>query len=118
MVVQTRTRGGIMRPTRVLRAMVARTPSSFSRWLTRGLVVALALAAVAATAQATPRRSTTTALAALPSGHTVAQLNQITEDTVVGVGMLADEGFIYMVFSSAAVHAAIATLYPYTTLYD
>jgi hypothetical protein len=99
-----------MRPTRVLRARVAGTPTSISRWLTRVLVVVLALAAVAATAQATPRRSTTTALAALPPGNTVAQWNQITEDTVVGVGMLADEGFIYMAYASAAVYDAVVAI--------
>jgi hypothetical protein len=75
-------------------------------------VVVLALAAVATTAQATPRRSTTTALAAtaLPPGNTVAQWNQITEDTVVGVGMLADEGFIYMAYVSAAVYDAVVAI--------
>jgi hypothetical protein len=75
-------------------------------------VVVLALAAVAATAQATPRRSTTTALTAtaLPPGNTVAQWNQITEDTVVGAGMLADEGFIYMGYVSAAVYDAVVAI--------
>jgi hypothetical protein len=100
-----------MRPTRVLLARVVGIPTSFSRWLTRVLAVLLALAAVAATAQATPRRATTTALAAtaLPPGNTVAQWDQITEDTVLGVGMLADEGFIYMAYVSAAVYdAAVA----------
>ncbi len=99
-----------MRPTRVLLARVVGIPTSFSRWLTRLLVVVLALATVAATAQATPRRSTTTALAALPPGNTVAQWNQITEDTVVGVGMLADEGFIYMAYVSAAVYDAVVAI--------
>jgi hypothetical protein len=104
-----------MRPTRVLRARVAGTPtpfSPFSRWLTRVLVVVLALAAVAATAQAAPRRSTTTVLAAaaLPPGNTVAQWNKIAEDSVVGVGMLTEEGFTYMAYVSAAVYDAVVAI--------
>jgi hypothetical protein len=98
-----------MRSTRVLLARVAGTATLFSGWLTRAPVVVLALAAVAATAQATPRRSTTTALAALPSGNTVAQWNKIAEDTVVGSGPFQGEGFIYMAYVSAAVYdAAVA----------
>jgi hypothetical protein len=102
-----------MRPTRVVLASVAGTATAFSRWLTRGvLVVVLALAAVAATAQATPRRSTTTvtAAAALPPGNTVAQWNKIAEDTVVGVGMLTEEGLIYMAYVSAAVYDAVVAI--------
>jgi hypothetical protein len=101
-----------MRPTRFVLARVAGT-STFSRWLTRGvLVVVLALAAVAATAQATPRRTTTsvTAADALPPGNTVAQWNQIAEDTVVGVGMVTEEGFIYMAYVSAAVYDAVVAI--------
>src|SRR4029453_17815174 len=48
--------------------------------------------------------------AALPPGNTVAQWNQITEDTVLGVGMLADEGFIYMAYASAAVYDAVVAI--------
>src|SRR6266542_3102985 len=99
-----------MRPTRVLLARVAGTATSFSGWFTPALVVVLALSAVAATAQATPRRSTTTALAALPSGNTVAQWNKIAEDTVVGSGTFQSEGLIYMAYESAAVYDAVVAI--------
>jgi hypothetical protein len=70
------------------------------------------LAAVAATAQATPRRSTTTALAAtaLPPGNTVAQWNKVAEDTVVASGAFQSEGFIYMAYVSAAVYDAVVAI--------
>jgi VCPO second helical-bundle domain len=54
--------------------------------------------------------ATRDASAALPPGNTVAQWNQITEDTVVSVGMLADEGFIYMAYASAAVYDAVVAI--------
>jgi hypothetical protein len=64
--------------------------------------VALAIAAAAGTSR--------DAAAALPPGNTVAQWNQITEDTVMGVDMLADEGFIYMAYASAAVYDAVVAI--------
>jgi hypothetical protein len=73
-------------------------------WVVR---VALAAALIAVTASAGMTRDAT---AALPPGNTVAQWNQITEDTVVGVGMLADEGFIYMAYVSAAVYDAVVAI--------
>jgi hypothetical protein len=79
-----------------------------TRVLARGLrflaitVVTFVVAASAGT--------TRDAAAALPPGNTVAQWNQITEDTVVGVGMLADEGFIYMAYVSAAVYDAVVAI--------
>jgi hypothetical protein len=79
---------------------------------TRGLarvlrVVAIAVVALAVAASAGTTRN---AAAALPPGNTVAQWNQITEDTVVGVGTLADEGFIYMAYVSAAVYDAVVAI--------
>jgi hypothetical protein len=65
-------------------------------------VTALAIAASAAT--------TRDVAAALPPGNTVGQWNKITEDTVMGVGMLADEGFIYMAYVSAAVYDAVVAI--------
>ena len=47
--------------------------------------------------------------AALPPGNTVAQWNQIAENTVVGSGAFQNEGLIYMGYVSAAVYnAAVA----------
>jgi hypothetical protein len=66
------------------------------------VVAALALAASAAT--------TRDAAAALPPGNTVAQWNQLAEDTVVGVTPFADEGFIYMGYVSAAVYDAVVAI--------
>jgi hypothetical protein len=49
------------------------------------------------------------AAAVLPPGNTVAQWNQIAEDTVVGSGAFQNEGLIYMGYVSAAVYnAAVA----------
>ncbi len=90
-----------MRSTRVLRPKIAATPTSFSRWLTRALQLALAVAAVAASPVTTGN-----ATAALPPGNTVAQWNKIAEDTVVGSGAFQTEGFIYMAYASAAVYDA------------
>jgi hypothetical protein len=70
-------------------------------------VVALAAVALIVAASAATARD---AAAALPPGNTVAQWNQITEDTVMGVGMLADEGFIYMAYVSAAVYDAVVAI--------
>jgi VCPO second helical-bundle domain len=90
-----------MRSTRILLAKIAATPTSFSRWLTRALPLALAVAAVAASPGTTGN-----ATAALPPGNTVAQWNKIAEDTVVGSGAFQTEGFIYMAYASAAVYDA------------
>jgi hypothetical protein len=76
----------------------------FSRVL-RLMVIAVVVLAVAASTGTTGDAS-----AALPAGNTVAQWNQITEDTVAGVGMLADEGFIYMAYVSAAVYDAVVAI--------
>jgi hypothetical protein len=76
--------------------------------LARGFrVVAIAVTALAVAASAGTTRN---AAAALPPGNTVAQWSQITEDTVVGVGMLADEGFIYMAYVSAAIYDAVVAI--------
>ncbi len=64
--------------------------------------VALAFAASAGT--------TRDAAAALPPGNTVAQWNQIAEDTVVGSGTFQTEGFIYMAYASAAVYDAVVAI--------
>ncbi len=76
----------------------------FARLL-RVVVVAVAALAVAASASTTPN-----AAAALPPGNTVAQWNKIAEDNVVGVGMLTEEGFIYMAYASAAVYDAVIAI--------
>jgi hypothetical protein len=70
-------------------------------------VVAVAVTALSVAASGATTRD---AAAALPPGNTVAQWNQITEDTVAGVGMLADEGFIYMAYVSAAVYDAVVAI--------
>jgi hypothetical protein len=70
-------------------------------------VVALAAVALAVAASAGTTRE---AAAALPPGNTVAQWNQIAEDTVVGVTPFADEGFIYMAYVSAAVYDAVVAI--------
>jgi hypothetical protein len=94
-----------MRSTRVLLATIAATPTSFSRWLTRALLLALAVAAVAASPS-----TTRNATAALPPGNSVAQWNKIAEDTVVGSGAFQTEGFIYMAYASAAVYDAVVAI--------
>jgi hypothetical protein len=94
-----------MRSTRILLAKIAATPTSFSRWLTRALPLALAVAAVAASPGTTGN-----ATAALPPGNTVAQWNKIAEDTVVGSGAFQTEGFIYMAYASAAVYDAVVAI--------
>jgi hypothetical protein len=73
------------------------------------IVRVVATGAVALVVAAAPGPSRDAA-AALPPGNTVAQWNQITEDTVVGVGTLADEGFIYMAYVSAAVYDAVVAI--------
>jgi hypothetical protein len=72
----------------------------------------LRFAAVAAAALAVAASAGTTgdAAAALPPGNTVAQWNQIAEDTVVGSGAFQSEGFIYMAYVSAAVYDAVVAI--------
>jgi VCPO second helical-bundle domain len=80
--------------------------------MTRRRTTVLRVVAIAAVVLAIAAAAGTTgeAAAALPPGNTVAQWNQITEDTVLGVGMLADEGFIYMAYPSAAVYDAVVAI--------
>jgi hypothetical protein len=75
----------------------------------RNVLQVIGIAAVALVVTV-PAGTTSDAAAALPPGNTVAQWNQITEDTVLGVGMLADEGFIYMAYVSAAVYDAVVAI--------
>jgi hypothetical protein len=69
-------------------------------------VVAIAAVAFAVAASA----GTGNAVAALPPGNTVAQWNQIAEDTVVGSGTFLPEGFLYMAYPSAAVYDAVVAI--------
>jgi hypothetical protein len=71
----------------------------------RVAAVALGVLAVAASAA-----TTRNAEAALPPGNTVAQWNQIAEDTVVGSGTFLPEGFLYMAYPSAAVYDAVVAI--------
>jgi hypothetical protein len=72
----------------------------------------LRVVAIAATALAVAVSAGTTrdAAAALPPGNTVAQWNQIAEDTVVGSGTFLPEGFLYMAYPSAAVYDAVVAI--------
>jgi VCPO second helical-bundle domain len=70
-------------------------------------VVAIAVMSVAVAVSA---GTTRTAAAALPPGNTVAQWNQIAENTVVGSGAFQSEGFIYMGYVSAAVYDAVVAI--------
>jgi hypothetical protein len=70
-------------------------------------VVALAVTALAVAASA---GTTGDAAAALPPGNTVAQWNQIAENTVVGSGAFQSEGYIYMGYVSAAVYDAVVAI--------
>ena len=70
-------------------------------------VVAVAVVALAVVASA---GTTGDAAAALPPGNTVAQWNQIAEDTVVGSGAFQSEGLIYMAYASAAVYDAVVAI--------
>src|SRR6266545_5185186 len=70
-------------------------------------VVAIAVTALAVAASAGTTRN---AAAALPPGNTVAQWNQIAEDTVVGSGTFQTEGFIYMAYVSAAAYDAVVAI--------
>jgi len=68
-----------------------------------GAIVAMALG-VAASA------GIRDAAAALPPGNTVAQWNQIAEDTVAGSGAFLPESFVYMAYASAAVYDAVVAI--------
>jgi hypothetical protein len=68
-----------------------------------------AIAAVAL-AVAAPLGTSRDAAAVLPLGNTVAQWNQIAEDTVVGSGAFQSEGLIYMGYVSAAVYDAVVAI--------
>ncbi len=70
-------------------------------------VVAVAVTALTVAASAGTTRN---AAAALPPGNTVAQWNQIAEDTVVGSGTFQTEGFIYMAYVSAAAYDAVVAI--------
>jgi hypothetical protein len=70
-------------------------------------VVAIAVTALAVAASPGTSRE---AAAALPPGNTVAQWNQIAEDTVVGSGAFQPEGWIYMAYASAAVYDAVVAI--------
>src|SRR5512133_3122430 len=84
------------------------------RALRRGWVLAavlrLAALAVVALAVAASAGTTRDAAAALPPGNTVAQWNQIAENTVVGSGAFQSEGYIYMAYVSAAVYDAVVAI--------
>jgi hypothetical protein len=73
----------------------------------RRVVAALAGAALAVAGSAATTRD---AAAALPPGNTVAQWNQIAEDTVVGSGTFLPEGFLYLAYPSAAVYDAVVAV--------
>jgi len=51
------------------------------------------------------------AAAVVPPGNTVAQWNQIAENTVVGSGAFQNEGLIYMGYVSAAVYNATVAIH-------
>src|SRR6266540_5714815 len=72
----------------------------------------LPIAAIAAVALVVAAAAGTTrgAVVALLPGNTVAQWNQIAEDTVVGSGPFQGEGFIYMAYASAAVYDAVVAI--------
>jgi hypothetical protein len=71
----------------------------------RVVAVSAAALAVAASAGTVPN-----AVAALPPGNTVAQWNEIAENTVVGSGAFQSEGYIYMAYVSAAVYDAVVAI--------
>jgi hypothetical protein len=73
-------------------------------WVRRVVAIAAIALAVAASA------GTRNAVAALPPGNTVAQWNQIAEDTVVGSGTFLPEGWLYMAYASAAVYDAVVAI--------
>src|SRR5436309_13569412 len=72
-----------------------------------GLVLAIAMTAVAFAGAAATAQN---AAAALPPGNPVEQWNKIAEDTVVGSGAFQNEGLIYMAYESAAVYDAVVAI--------
>jgi hypothetical protein len=74
------------------------------------LAIAPQVLAIAAIALAVATSATRDAAAALPPGNTVAQWNQIAEDTVVGSGAFLPESFVYMAYASAAVYDAVVAI--------
>ncbi len=70
----------------------------------------LVMAAVTALAVTASTGTTRNAAAALPSGNTVSQWNQIAENIVVGSGAFQSEGLIYMAYVSAAVYDAVVAI--------
>jgi hypothetical protein len=71
-------------------------------------IVALALTTLAV---ATAAGTTRTAAAAVACGNnTVAQWDEIAENTVVGSGAFQSEGFIYMAYVSAAIYDAVVAI--------
>ncbi len=70
-------------------------------------VVAIAVVALTVAASAGTTRN---AAAALTPGNTVAQWNQIAENTVVGSGAFQSEGLIYMAYASTAVYNAVVAI--------
>jgi hypothetical protein len=73
-------------------------------WVPRAVAIAAIALAVAASG------GTRNAAAALPPGNTVAQWNQIAEDTFVGSGGFLPEGFLYTAYPSAAVYDAVVAI--------
>src|SRR4029450_5564796 len=73
-------------------------------WVPRAVAIAAIAFAVVASG------GTRNAAASLPPGNTVAQWNQIAEDTVVGSGTFLPEGFLYMAYASAAVYEAVVAI--------
>src|SRR6266540_4369566 len=69
----------------------------------------VAIAVVALTVAASAGTTRNAAAAALP-GNTVAQWNQIAENTVVGSGAFQSEGLIYMAYASTAVYNAVVAI--------
>jgi hypothetical protein len=70
----------------------------------------LVMATVTALAVTASAGTTRDAAAALPSGNTVSQWNQIAENIVVGSGAFQSEGLIYMAYVSAAVYDAVVAI--------
>ena len=76
----------------------------------RLVIVPRALAIAAMASAVAMSASTRDAAAALPPGNTVAQWNQIAEDTIVGSGAFLPESFLYMAYASGAVYDAVVAI--------